>query len=459
MTSVDDLARFVVASTWEDVSDDARAALKARLIDSLGCAIGALDGEPMRAIRADVDEFATGGACSLIGGGKASPFDAALVNGALVRYLDFNDSYLAPGETCHPSDNLGAVLAAAQYARASGRDLLVALAVAYQVQCRFCDEAPVRWRHFDHVTQGAYAAAAGVARALGLDAEQTANALAMAGTALNALRVTRTSLSNWKGLAYPFAAFAATRAAFLARRGISGPRGVIDGRKGFMEAIAGPFEIDWASESLDAVGRTIVKKFNAEIHSQSALEILVELRRSHGLDPSRVERVDLDVFDVAYSIIGGGDDGPKHDVRTKEEADHSLPYMAAAALVDGDVTPAQYDDARLAGDDVQGLMRHVHVHVDDDFSARFPRQLPSRARIHLVDGTVLVDTKFDYEGFVTRPMSRAVLLDKFEKLTRPHADASLGRAIVDCVDDLEHETVDDLAVLLERAAATPGTAV
>ena len=146
------------------------------------------------------------------------------------------------------------MLAAAEYAHADGRTLLTALAVAYQVQSRLSEVAPVRAKGFDHTTQGAYAVAAGVSRALGLDARRTANAIAIAGTSLNALRVTRTGeLSHWKGLAYPATAFAATHAAFLAMRGVTGPREVFEGNKGFIEAIAGPFEIDWRHEDLESV--------------------------------------------------------------------------------------------------------------------------------------------------------------------------------------------------------------
>src|SRR5207244_4325327 len=228
--------------------------------------------------------------------------------GALVRYLDFNDSYFSPGETCHPSDNLAPVLATAEYADASGRELLVALAVAYHVQCRLSDEAPVRARGFDHTTQGAYAVAAGAAKALRLDQTATANAVAIAGTALNALRVTRTGvLSQWKGLAYPFTAFGAVEAAFLAARGISGPAEVFEGNKGFMDSIAGRFEIDWEHEDLERVKRTFLKRYNAEIHSQSALEGLLELREAHALAPTDVERIELETFQVAYDIIGGGE--------------------------------------------------------------------------------------------------------------------------------------------------------
>ena len=156
-TMAEELAGFVAHARFEDLSDHALAELKVRVLDALGCALGALGVEPVAGIREQIDDFGGNPQASLIGGGRTAPDRAALHNGALVRYLDFNDSYLAPGETCHPSDNLAPVLAAAQYAGASGRDLLAALAVAYQVQCRLSDVAPVRASGFDHTTQGAYA--------------------------------------------------------------------------------------------------------------------------------------------------------------------------------------------------------------------------------------------------------------------------------------------------------------
>src|SRR5260221_2377853 len=224
MTEVQELAQFVIDRNFEDLSKEALRALKIRILDSLGCAIGALKGDPIRRVRAHIEDFGGKPLVSLIGGGKNAPHHATLFNSALVRYLDFNDSYLAPGETCHPSDNLGAVLAACEYSDRTGRDLLAALAIAYQVQCRLSDEAPVRDKGFDHTTQGAYAVAAGAAKGLNLDAEQTANAIAISGTCNIALRVTRTgALSNWKGLANPNTAFIGMNSAFLALHGITGP--------------------------------------------------------------------------------------------------------------------------------------------------------------------------------------------------------------------------------------------
>jgi 2-methylcitrate dehydratase len=452
-TRVEQLARFVARSRWEDISEPAREQLKLRVLDSLGAALGALDGEPVRMLREQVREFGGAPLATLIGGGRSAPDRAALYNGALVRYLDFNDSYLAPGETCHPSDNLAPVLAAAEYAHADGHTLLTALAVAYQVQTRLSEVAPVRAKGFDHTTQGAYAVAAGVSRALGLDERHTANAIAIAGTSLNALRVTRTGeLSHWKGLAYPATAFAATSAAFLAMRGVTGPREVFEGNKGFMDAIAVPFELDWSREDLESVTRTILKKYNAEIHSQSAIEALLELRSEHGLTGADVERIELDTFQVAYDIIGGGEEGDKRHVRSKEEADHSLPYLLAVALLDGQVLPEQYRPERIVADDVQELLRRVVVRPDHQLSRRFPDQHSARLRLCLRDGRTLEREQHDYEGFHTRPMSWDTVAAKFDRLAARHTDSGVRPRIVALVrrlEEFDHFGVEELTRLLK----------
>jgi 2-methylcitrate dehydratase len=448
------LARFVVARSWDDLTEPARWELKIRVLDAVGCALGALDAPPVRAIRAQVDELGGRPLCTLVGGGATAPDRAALYNGALVRYLDFNDSYFAPGETCHPSDNLAPVLAAAEYVDGSGRELLTALAVAYQVQCRLSDEAPVRAKGFDHTTQGAYAAAAGAAKALGLGEAETANAVAIAGTALNALRVTRTgALTQWKGLAYPFTAFGAVEAVFLAARGISGPAEVFEGNKGFIETISGPFELDWEHEDLERVRRTFLKRFDAEIHSQSALEALLELRDAHSLKPAQVERIELETFQVAYDIIGGGEEGGKKEIRTKEEADHSLPYLLAVALLDGEVLPGQFAPERIARTDVQRLLRRVDVRPAADLTSRFPAEHACRLRLRLADGTVLDAEKRDYEGFLTRPMSWERARGKFERLAAGAVEPELAAELADTVAALDEVETRNLAALLARAGA------
>ncbi len=449
MTHAEQLAAFVVQASYDDLSEAARRQLKIRILDGLGCAIGALRGEPVRLFRTQIEEFGGAGYCTLIGGGKAPPDRVALYNSALVRYLDFNDSYLAKGETCHPSDNLGAVLAASEYAKQSGQKLLTALSVAYQVQCRLSDVAPVRAKGFDHVTQGSYAVAAGVSKALGLDEVRTANAIAICGTAFNALRVSRTgALSHWKGLAYPNTAFSCTHATFLAMRGITGPLEVFEGNKGFMDAIAGKFKINWAKEDLERVTQTILKRYNAEIHSQSVLEGVLELKKDCGLRGEEITKIEIEIFDVAYNIIGGGEEGNKSIIRTKEEADHSLPYLVAVAILDGQVMPEQYRLARIQSQDVQALLRKVSVKPSSVYSRKFPDEMPCRITITLPDGKKVTKEKQDYEGFRTRPMSWERAVEKFEKLTAPYTEQSLRPEIIRAVSNLETIQVSDLTKLL-----------
>jgi 2-methylcitrate dehydratase len=451
MAMVDELAEFVVAAGYDQLSEAARLQAKIRVLDALGCAIGALDAPLLKMIAAQNDDFGGNARCTLIGGGRTAPDRAALYNSALVRFLDFNDSYLAKGETCHPSDNLGAVLAACEYAGATGKDFLTALTVAYQVQCRLSDIAPVRARGFDHTTQGAYALAAGVAKALHLDQAKTANAIAISGTAFNALRVTRTgALSNWKGLAYPNTAFGVTHAAFLAMRGITGPGEVFEGNKGFMDAISGHFSLDWSREDLEKITQTVVKRYNAEIHSQATIEGVLELKHIQQFTGSDIRSVNIETFDVAYNIIGGGEEGEKFTVRTKEDADHSLPYIVAVAILDDQVLPPQYLPERIQQRDVQSLLRKVKVRPLAEFSQRFPAEMPCRITITLNDGRVLTKEKRDYEGFRTRPMQWETAVNKFEQLTQPHLSTALQNRIEDAVQNLENFRITDLASLLER---------
>jgi 2-methylcitrate dehydratase len=451
MAMVDELASFVVAADYSQLSEAARDQAKIRVLDALGCTVGALGAPLIESITAQTEDFGGNPLCTLIGGRKTAPDRAAFYNSALVRYLDFNDSYLAKGETCHPSDNLGAVLAACEYSGGSGIDFLTSLAVAYQVQCRLSDVAPVRAKGFDHTTQGAYAVSAGVAKALHLDREKTAHAIAIAGTSYNALRVTRTgALSNWKGLAYPNTALGATHAAFLAMRGITGPQEVFEGNKGFMDAISGHFTIDWSIEGLNRIAGTVVKRYNAEIHSQATIEGALELKHANNISPADIQAVDIGTFDVAYNIIGGGEEGEKLTVRTKEEADHSLPYLVAVALLDGQVLPPQYLPERIRRNDVQGLLRRVKVRPMPEFSQRFPSEMPCRITITLVDGRSFTHEKSDYEGFRTRPMPWEAAVKKFEQLSQTRISADKQQEIEEAVFHLENIRISDLTTLLAQ---------
>ncbi|PNY19809.1 MmgE/PrpD family protein [Streptococcus parauberis] len=450
LTVVEQMGLWVAGKSFEDLSKEEIEALKGRVLDAVGCAIGALDSTTIKSIQTMTHDLTNDGSVTMIGGGKTTPDNAALFNGAAIRYLDYNDSYLAKGETCHPSDNISAVLAATEHNKGNGKDFLLGLAIAYQIQCRLSDEAPVRKHGFDHTVQEAYGAAAGAAKALGLDAKQIANAIAISGTSYNSLRVTRTGeLSNWKGLAAPNTARGAMSSALLAKYDITGPREVFEGNKGFYETIAGKFDIDWEREGLDRVLGTIIKRYNAEIHSQSSIEGLIEFKNEKNIPAEDIKEIRLDTFDVAFHIIGGGEEGDKKQIRLKEEADHSLPYMLSAAYLDGQVLPAQYEQDRILKDDIQNLLQKVTVKENSEFSQRFPKEMAIKLEIETNDGQVYVVNKDDYQGFTTRPASWDVLLEKYNLLTT-NIDAELASNIAKTIENIENIEITELTDLLAK---------
>src|SRR6202012_2133819 len=199
--TVNKLAEFVVRSDQSDLTGNVLPTLKRNVLDSIACAVGALDGELIPAIRAHAEQFSSRPTATFVGGGRASVDQAAFFNAVLVRYPDLLDTYLTPGGLCHPADNFGAVLAVAEHVDAGGSDFLLALAIAYEVQCRFSAQVPVMGRGLNHALQLAISAAAGSAKLLGLDVTQTGDALAASAADNVSLAAVHTEpVSTWKGV-------------------------------------------------------------------------------------------------------------------------------------------------------------------------------------------------------------------------------------------------------------------
>jgi len=220
--------------------------------------------------------------------------------------------------------------------------------------------------------------------------------------------------------------------------------------KGFKETIAGPFEINWLNEALERVRLTILKKHNAEVHAQSAIDAAFDIRGRPGFSAQAVRAISLNTFKVAYQIIGGGEEGDKRLVRTKEEADHSLPYMLAVALIDGEVQPEQYAPERIAAKDVQSLLRRVTVTPVDALTSRFPQLMPAELEIELEDGMIFRAARDDYHGFHTNPFDWAAARAKFDRVSRAFTSAAERKAIADVIATLDERPVTDLTTLLAR---------
>src|ERR1700722_18920052 len=246
------IAGIAHRARYEDLTPDRRERLKVSVLDSLACAINALGAPPIAASLAQARDFGgPGGRCTLIGGGKANVVYAASYNTALVRYVDFMDSYLSGAELCHPSDNIGAVLAATEHAGGSGKDFLTSLAVAYQVEAALTAAAPFMAHGFDLTTQLTYSMGAGLSKALGLDEKRAAWAVEICGaTGIPLLVVRTTPISEWKGLAPSQIALGCVNGTLLASRGVSGPAYVIEGADGLAHALGRAIRVDWEAEGV-----------------------------------------------------------------------------------------------------------------------------------------------------------------------------------------------------------------
>lgn len=449
MTTTAELAEFALELDYDDMREETVDALKRRVLDSVGIAIGAMGDETPAIVRRTVEGTNPGDEGVRFWGSdrRGSAPDAAMLNTALVRYLDYMDSYLAPGETPHPSDNIAAVLACGELVDASGEEVLTGVGVAYEVQGELGYNAPVRDKGWDHVTHTVVSAACGAGRVLGLDEEQFRHAIGIAATAHNALRVTRTGgINAWKGVASANAARNAVYACLLAREGMEGPVDVFEGQKGWMQVISGDFEVDLSPA--ERVHDVMAKKYVAETYAQSAIEAVIELVETEEIDPREIDAVRLDTFAGAKLIIGGGE-GSRYEVETKAQADHSLPYMLAVAALDGEVTDRQYDPDRINADDVQALLQTVEVEADEELTRRFEEgEMPAIVEIG-VDGETYRVEKDDFPGHPRNPMSWGQATAKFHAMASERYDEDRRSEIVDAVLELETRDASTLVSLLD----------
>jgi len=459
MTQVESLAKYAARASFADLSAESRKQLPIHILDSLGCCIAALGAGPVQACREQVADFGGTGPCALIGGGQANPIYAAFWHTALVRYVDFMDNFLAQSETCHTADNFGVALTIADYIGGTGRDLMLGVAVGYTVQSRFVDHGNFMTSGFDHTTQLAFSHNAAAGRLMGLSERQIAHAIAMAAVSDASFAVVRAKpLSQWKGLASAQSAIGAMNTLFLARRGVEGPLQVVEGPMGIDHLLRMKINIDWDKQGYEGVTESTIKKYNSMIHTQSAVHCMVELARQNKLDPGKVVSIEAEVFQLAYDFAGGGLYGVDKVIRTKEQADHSLPYLLAVALLDGDVMPAQFTPDRIIKPDVQGLLKKVSVRPNHEYTDEYPGKMPAKITVRLQDGKVIEHEVQDYPGLAYRPFTWEDSVEKFDMLVAGRADEGLSREIKNAVRSVENIQVRDLMKLLGRVKAAASAA-
>ncbi|AUV80797.1 MmgE/PrpD family protein [Salinigranum rubrum] len=456
MTTAAEMADFVVATTFDDLSEEVVDETKKRLLDSIAIATGSIGAEPVEILRETVAELDNDGTTSIWGSEmKTSPPLATALNGGMVRYLDFMDAYLLSGEVPHPSNNVAPAVAAAEYTDASGKELIRAIGLAYEIHYQLGKNAPLMDRGWDHGTYVTFASAAGAGSLFGLDRDALMNAIGIAGVGHNALRVTRTGdLTMWKGLSASNAGRNAVYAVMLANNGMEGPIDVFEGQKGWKQIISGPFEVEYTP--CEAVTETMTKKYMAGTVAQTQLDGLEELLARESIDPHEIERIEVDTYKRAKIIMGGtgkeNESGNRHNVQNREQADHSLPYTMAALALDGELGHDQYELDRLHRDDVQDLLRRIHIFEDPDLTERYENgEMPAVIRITLTDGSVYEIEKSYFEGHPATPMSWEQLGEKFAMLADGVYTPDEQEAIVDAVRNLDEMETRDLVALLTQS--------
>jgi 2-methylcitrate dehydratase len=454
-SAVERIAAFAASAQPEHLKSEIRQLFKRNILDSLGCAIAGLQGKPFQALREQFEEYRAPGRCTLIGGGKTSADQAAFFNSSLVRYVDLLDSYMAIGGLCHPSDNFGTILAAAELVGASGEEFMLALAVAYEIQCRFTAAVPVMAKGFNHATQLAISAAAGSGKLFGLSAGEIANAISIATVDNVSLACVHAEpVSQWKGFSPGMTGMRAVYAASLAKRGFTGPKGLFEGPFGLDLMFKQSVTVDWEQPSLEIITQTVMKKYCSLIHGQPILEAVLDLKRRNGLTADDVEAVRCDVFQGAFDFAGGGAFGPKNHPQMKEQGDYNINYLIAAALLDDQLGPAQLDEARIQAPDAQALLKRVEICPDESFSARYPHELSARVTIRTKDQRVFVKEQNGYEGGLTNPMSWERTVEKFHWLAEAFADEELRSKLIGAVERLDTLELSDLTDLLAQVRPT-----
>ncbi len=440
MNLAERLAEFALSTRCDELPERVVEEATARWIDTLACAVGALD-EPAPTIARRVAEQASGNhGLVMFGGGRSTADWAAFANGVHIRYLDCNDTYLSL-EPAHPSDNWSAIMTVGELVGASGAEWIAAAAVAYEVQCRLCDATSIRSRGWDHVTYGTLSSCLAAARLMSLSHEQAVNALGIAGTIGTALRLTRAGeLSMWKGCAFAAAARSGVFAVLLAANGMSGPVPLFEGEMGFFDQVSGPFTIDslgGASAEDWKLPFTSIKFVPAEYHSQSAIAAAFALRERLD-DPREVRSIQVDTFRVAVEIIAK--DPEKWRPQNRETADHSLPYCTAVALLDGEITARQFTPERLADPALRELVSRTQVVEDPKLTAMYPAHVPNRIRVTLADGRTLEQEYIDPPGHDKNPLSREGLRTKFDGLIEPMLGFTTADAIWDRATRLREDS-------------------
>ena len=447
------MSRWAASLQYKDLSADAIYQAKRFLLDSLGCALGGYQQHDVKIALDVLEEIAAIGHATVIGTGRRiDPVSASLANALMIRCMDYNDIYWKQ-DPCHPSDIFPAAIACCERAGGNGKELIVGLVLGHEFEMRLCEAAfpGIRERGWHHATLTAFVSPIVAGRALRLPWEQIQHAIGISASRHCTLgAVTAGKLTMMKNTVDPMATQSGVFAALLAEKGYSGPEHVIDGKEGLAHVFKPEWKLDLLTNGLGDSWRITqcgMKAFPTEALTHTPISAVLDLIKSNDLQPNDVEKVHIRSLARAADILS---DPSKYDPHTKETADHSLPYVIAAALVDRQVTPVQFTMEKIMDPKIREQLNKVEVVADPEIEKVFPALQRVVVKIQTRDGRSF-QRQLDFpKGDPRNPLTDQEIEEKFAALAEGVLSASAQKKLKEAVWSLERVgSVSDLMALME----------
>jgi 2-methylcitrate dehydratase len=434
------MARWASELTYDQLSPEAVREAKRFLLDSIGCALGGYLQHDVRIALDVLGEHAGRGPATVFGtGDRIDPVSASLLNALMVRVMDYNDIYWMQ-DPSHPSDIIPAALACGERAGRDGKDLIVGIVLGHEFEQRLCEAAfpGIRERGWHHATLTAFASPIVAGRMLGLDWEKIQHAIGISASRHATLgAVTAGKLTMMKNTVDPMATQSGVLAALLAEKGYTGPEHVIDGKEGLVHCFGPEWKLDILVDGLGdswRITRCGMKFYPTEALTHTPISCVLDLMRENDLDADRIEKVLIRSLARAADILA---DPSKYDPRSKETADHSLPYCIAAAIADRQVTPAQFRDDKIMDPRIRAQLNKVEVVADPEIEKVFPELQRVAVTITTTDGQEF-SKQVDYpKGDYRNPGSDEEVEQKFDALAEPVLSGPSLRRVKEAIWNLD----------------------
>jgi len=447
------MSRWASTLQFKDISSEAVYQAKRFLLDSLGCALGGYQQPDVEMALEVLSEIAGRGLCTVFGSGRRfDPVSASLANALMIRCMDYNDIYWKQ-DPSHPSDIFPAAIACCERARVGGKELIVGIVLGHEFEMRFCEAAfpGIRERGWHHATLTAFVSPIVAGRALRLSADQIQHAIGISASRHCTLgAVTAGKLTMMKNTVDPMATQIGVFAALLAEKGYTGPEHVVDGKEGMTHVFKPEWKLNLLTDGLGESWRITqcgMKGFPTEALTHTPISAVLDLVKSNDLHPDQVTKIQIRSLARAADILS---DPSKYDPRSKETADHSLPYVIAAALVERQVTPSQFTMEKIMDPAIRAQLQKIEVVADPEIEKAFPALQRVIVHIDTRDGRSF-NKQLDYpKGDPRNPLTDKEVEEKFSALAEGVLSTDAQKRVKDAIWNLERVgSVSELMSLME----------